>query len=92
MHKQKIDSFPSNVKESILNLMTLLRLLLFKNPVDDHEPTNWKSKFGGSAWQFVPELNQYYLHVFDVRQSDLNWDNPQVRQEMADIVNFWRDK
>ncbi len=65
---------------------------IFKDPVDGHEPTNWQSKFGGSAWQYVPELNQYYLHVFAIKQPDLNWDNPKVRQECADIINFWREK
>lgn len=56
------------------------------------QPTNWESKFGGNAWTFVPELNQYYLHLFDVMQADLNWENPAVRQEMETIVNFWLDK
>lgn len=55
-------------------------------------PTNWQSKFGGSAWEYVPSLDEYYLHLFDVTQADLNWDNPEVRKEMADIVQFWMDK
>lgn len=65
---------------------------IFKDPVNGKEPTNWQSKFGGPAWQFVPELNQYYLHIFDKSQPDLNWENPQVRKEMADVVKFWMDK
>lgn len=52
-------------------------------------PTNWESKFGGNAWEFVPSLNKYYLHLFDTTQADLNWENPQVRNEIQDIVNFW---
>ena len=55
-------------------------------------PTNWESKFGGSAWEYVPEMDEYYLHLFDVSQPDLNWDNPEVRQEVAKVVRFWMDK
>ena len=55
-------------------------------------PTNWESKFGGSAWEYVPTLNKWYLHLFDVTQADLNWDNPQVRAELADVLRFWRSK
>lgn len=55
-------------------------------------PTNWESKFGGSAWEYVPALGQYYLHLFDVSQPDLNWDNPAVRQEIQNVVNFWIEK
>lgn len=55
-------------------------------------PTNWESKFGGNAWQYVEAFDEYYLHLFDVTQADLNWDNPEVRQELVDIVNFWAAK
>ncbi|MBP3894144.1 MAG: alpha,alpha-phosphotrehalase [Atopobiaceae bacterium] len=55
-------------------------------------PTNWESKFGGNAWEYVPQLNKWYLHLFDVSQADLNWDNPQVRSELAKILRFWRSK
>jgi trehalose-6-phosphate hydrolase len=55
-------------------------------------PNNWQSKFGGPAWEYVPKFDEWYLHLFDVTQADLNWTNPEVRQEMADIVNFWRSK
>ena len=55
-------------------------------------PTNWESKFGGSAWEYVPGLGQYYLHLFDKTQADLNWENPRVRREAADIVRFWMEK
>lgn len=63
-----------------------------KGKADGSAPTNWESKFGGPAWEYVPQLDQYYLHLFDVTQADLNWENPAVRKELADIVNFWRDK
>ncbi|MCH4082288.1 MAG: alpha,alpha-phosphotrehalase [Atopobiaceae bacterium] len=55
-------------------------------------PTNWVSKFGGSAWEYVPGLHKWYLHLFDKSQADLNWDNPEVRSELADVVKFWKDK
>lgn len=55
-------------------------------------PNNWQSKFGGPAWEYVEAFDEWYLHLFDVTQADLNWTNPHVRQEMQDIINFWRDK
>ena len=59
---------------------------------DGTPPTNWESKFGGSAWEYVPQLDRYYLHLFDKTQADLNWENPAVRQEVQDIVRFWMSK
>ena len=47
------------------------------------------SIFGGSAWEYVPTLGSYYLHNFDASQADLDWDNPAVRAEMAEVINFW---
>ena len=58
----------------------------------DAPPTNWASKFGGSAWEYVPQLKKWYLHLFDVTQADLNWNNPEVREELKDILRFWKDK
>ena len=55
-------------------------------------PTNWESKFGGNAWEYVPSLNKWYLHLFDVTQADLNWDNPEVRKELSEVLRFWRGK
>ena len=57
--------------------------------VDAHPIT---SIFGGSGWQYVPELDRYYLHNFDPSQADLDWDNPAVRAEMAEVINFWLGK
>ena len=59
---------------------------------DGSPPTNWDSKFGGSAWEPFGDTGDYYLHLFDVTQADLNWRNPEVRAEMANIVNFWRNR
>ncbi|GAA5349270.1 alpha,alpha-phosphotrehalase [Streptococcus uberis] len=56
------------------------------------EPTDWVSKFGGNAWAPFGDTGKYYLHLFDVTQADLNWRNPNVREELFKVVNFWRDK
>ncbi len=56
------------------------------------QPNNWESKFGGSAWEYEAQTGQYYLHLFDHTQADLNWDNPQVRAEVFKMMRFWRDK
>ncbi len=58
----------------------------------EKEPTNWSSKFGGSAWEYVKSLNKWYLHLFDVTQADLNWENPKVREELKKIICFWKEK
>lgn len=65
---------------------------IFKEGAPEHAPTNWISKFGGSAWEYLPQLGKWYLHLFDVKQADLNWENPAVREEMADILRFWKAK
>ncbi|UOQ84758.1 alpha,alpha-phosphotrehalase [Gracilibacillus salinarum] len=65
---------------------------IWKNGEADRPPTNWQSKFGGSAWQWDQTSAQYYLHLFDVTQADLNWENQQVRSEVYQMMNFWLDK
>ena len=64
----------------------------FKKQVDGGMPTNWESKFGGPVWEYVKEFDEYYLHLFDKTQADLNLDNEDVRNELVDILNFWLDK
>ncbi|PHU39079.1 alpha,alpha-phosphotrehalase [Pseudobutyrivibrio ruminis] len=64
----------------------------FVDGTRDCPPTNWVSKFGGNAWEYVDSLNKWYLHLFDVTQADLNWDNPEVRDELKDIIRFWKAK
>lgn len=64
----------------------------FKDGDKDHPPTNWQSKFGGSAWEYVPQLKKWYLHLFDVTQADLNWENPEVREELKAVIHFWKEK
>ncbi len=65
---------------------------IFKEGEPDHAPTNWKSKFGGPAWEYVPGLKKWYLRLYDVTQADLNWDNPKVREELKEILRFWKEK
>ena len=55
-------------------------------------PNDMRAAFGGSAWTYVPELGQWYFHQFAVEQPDLNWDNPRLRRELYDMMNFWADK
>ncbi|SPC40119.1 alpha,alpha-phosphotrehalase [Latilactobacillus fuchuensis] len=64
---------------------------LWQDPVDGHEPNNWLSKFSGSAWEYVPALNQYYLHLYEKSMPDLNWRNPQLRAEIFKMMQFWAD-
>nr|BDW46097.1 trehalose-6-phosphate hydrolase [Pasteurella canis] len=54
--------------------------------------TNWKSKFGGSAWKWSDKAQKYYLHLFAPEQADLNWENPKLREELFDICKFWAEK
>ena len=58
----------------------------------DKVPNNWGSSFGGSTWEYVDAVAQYYLHCFAKEQPDLNWDNPKVRQDVYNILRFWLDK
>ena len=55
-------------------------------------PNDMKACFGGSAWEWVPELKQYYFHQFSVKQPDLNWENPKLRREIYDMILWWMDK
>ena len=65
---------------------------IWRDPVDGHEPNNWLSDFGGSAWKFDDKTKQYYLHLFSKKQPDLNWDNPNLRQKIYDTMQWWLDQ
>ena len=67
-------------------------IIISSGSVVGHEPTNWVSKFGGNAWEYVPSLGKYYLHLFDRTQADLNWENPKVRAELVKVLKFWKEK
>ena len=63
-----------------------------KGPDHRQVPNNWTSVFGGPAWQWGPQRQQFYYHFFYKQQPDLNWRNPQVRKAMYDVMRFWMDK
>jgi alpha-glucosidase len=67
-----------------------------RGPAGDEPPTTWTSVFGGPAWTRITEPDgrpgQWYLHLFDTRQPDFNWDAPAVRAEFADVLRFWLDR
>lgn len=65
---------------------------IWKDAVDGKEPTNWQSKFGGNAWKYSEKRGQYYLHLFDVTQADLNWENENVRKKVYEMIRFWLNK
>ena len=65
---------------------------IWKDPKDGKEPNNWESIFSGSTWEYDEKTGQYYLHVFSRRQPDLNWENPEVRTALYEMVNWWLDK
>ena len=65
---------------------------IFEEGTLDKLPCNWDSKFGGPSWTWEPHVGKWYLHIFDPGQPDLNWKNPEVRREVADVLRFWREK
>ena len=65
---------------------------IFEEGTPDKLPCNWDSKFGGPSWTWEPHVGKWYLHIFDPGQPDLNWKNPEVRREVADVLRFWREK
>lgn len=66
---------------------------IFKQGIDGCEPNNWRSVFGGNVWGKVPgENDTYYFHTFDKKQPDLNWENPELRQEIYNMINWWIEK
>lgn len=65
---------------------------IWRDGKNGREPNNWESIFGGSAWEYDPTTDQYYLHVFAVKQPDLNWENEEVRRELYKMINWWLDK
>jgi alpha-glucosidase len=65
---------------------------IWRDGKNGKEPNNWASIFGGSAWEYDPKTDQYYLHIFDVKQPDLNWENEEVRQALYKMINWWLDK
>ncbi|MBU7594751.1 glycoside hydrolase family 13 protein [Metabacillus halosaccharovorans] len=65
---------------------------IWRDGKNGKEPNNWESIFSGSAWEFDEETKQYYMHIFSTKQPDLNWENPEVRHALYDMINWWLDK
>ncbi|WP_261133015.1 alpha,alpha-phosphotrehalase [Bacillus sp. Marseille-Q3570] len=65
---------------------------IWKKGNGNEPPTNWQSKFGGSAWELDSESGEYYLHLFDVTQADLNWENEELRHEVYEMMHYWFEK
>lgn len=64
---------------------------IWREPKDGREPNNWGSCFSGPAWKWDESTGMYYLHLFSTKQPDLNWENPRVREEVWDMMNWWVD-
>ena len=80
-------------KDAIANPNSKYRnYYIFKKGVDGHAPTNWRSVFGGSVWEKVPGEDMYYYHAFAKKQPDLNWENPEMRHEIYNMINWWLEK
>ena len=65
---------------------------VWRDGVEGELPNKMRATFGGPAWEWVPEIQQYYFHQFSVKQPDLNWENPKLRQEIYDMINWWTSK
>lgn len=65
---------------------------IWRDGKNGKEPNNWESIFSGSAWKYDEETKQYFMHIFSERQPDLNWENPDVRNALYDMVNWWLEK
>ena len=65
---------------------------IWRDGSEDTVPNDLKAAFGGSAWEWTPETQQYYFHQFSVKQPDLNWENPKLRREIYDMILWWMEK
>ncbi len=65
---------------------------VWSDGVEGELPNDMLACFGGSSWEWVPELKQYYFHQFSIKQPDLNWENPKVRREIYDMILWWMEK
>ncbi|MGU3415672.1 alpha,alpha-phosphotrehalase [Enterobacteriaceae bacterium C34A] len=79
-------------KESLNPQSPYRQFYIWRDGKSGELPNNWRSKFGGNAWQWHAESEQYYLHLFATEQADLNWENPQVRAELKKVCEFWADR
>lgn len=65
---------------------------IWKPGKDGKEPNNWEANFSGSAWEYDDTTDEYFLHLFSKKQPDLNWENPKLRREVYDMMNWWLEK
>lgn len=65
---------------------------IWRKGKDGKEPNNWYSNFGGSAWQYDEQTDEYFLHLFSKKQPDLNWENPKLRNEIYEMMQWWLEK
>ena len=79
-------------RESLSKESPYREFYIWRDGTPDALPNNWRSKFGGNAWRWHAESEQYYLHLFAPEQADLNWENPQVRSELKKVCEFWADR
>lgn len=79
-------------KESLNKESPYRQFYIWRDGTPETPPNNWRSKFGGNAWQWDAASGQYYLHLFATEQADLNWENPTVRDELKKVCEFWADR
>ncbi|MDK9603630.1 alpha,alpha-phosphotrehalase [Lelliottia wanjuensis] len=79
-------------RESLNKESPYREFYIWRDGTPDQLPNNWRSKFGGNAWRWHAESEQYYLHLFAPEQADLNWENPEVRSELKKVCEFWADR
>ncbi|HHT0989286.1 trehalose-6-phosphate hydrolase [Enterobacter roggenkampii] len=79
-------------RESLNKASPYCQFYIWRDGTPEQLPNNWRSKFGGNAWRWHAESEQYYLHLFAPEQADLNWENPAVRAELKKVCEFWADR
>lgn len=79
-------------RESLNKASPYRQFYIWRDGTPEQLPNNWRSKFGGNAWRWHAESEQYYLHLFAPEQADLNWENPEVRAELKKVCEFWADR
>ena len=79
-------------RESLNKASPYRQFYIWRDGTPEQLPNNWRSKFGGNAWRWHAESEQYYLHLFAPEQADLNWENPDVRAELKKVCEFWADR
>ena len=79
-------------RESLNKASPYRQFYIWRDGTPEQLPNNWRTKFGGNAWRWHAESEQYYLHLFAPEQADLNWENPAVRAELKKVCEFWADR